>query len=145
MADYKEIMNEVVGKAKSVAENSGVRDVYESGLGRAKSYAKIAKLTVEENRESDELRRVFVEIGKLYYEQSEGKAEGFFSSLFAQVKEIEGRIRATQDEIDAIRGEITERSRVREKEKESGKETFTEKEIQHFEDIVSAAEKDGML
>lgn len=145
MADYREIVNEVVDKAKSVAESSGMRGVYESGIGRAKSYAKIARLTVEENRESDELRRVYVEIGKLYYEQTEGKGEGYFSSLFSQVKEIEAQIQATQDEIDAIRGEITERSRAREQEKASGKDSFTEEELQHFEDIVSAAEKDGML
>ena len=146
MAEYKDFMNDIVDRAKSAVESSGVREVYDSGLSRAKSYAKIAKLTMEENRQSEELRRVFVEIGKLYYEQCDGKADGFFSSLFSQVKEIESDIRATEEKIDAIRGEISERSRVRKQQKaEAGKEAFTEEEIQHFEDIVNSAEKDGML
>lgn len=112
MADYKDIVNDVIGRANTIAEETGVKEVYADGLSRAKSYAKIARLTFDINRENEELRRVFTEIGKLFYEQAEGKAEGFYASLFSRVEEIRGVIADREAEIDGIRNEIAERSRA---------------------------------
>ena len=46
MADYKDIIsgtiNSIVGKVKEVAESGAVRDIYENGANRAKSYGRIA-------------------------------------------------------------------------------------------------------
>ena len=70
MANYKDIitgtLNNLVGKAKEVAENGTVRNIYEQGSTRAKAYARIAKLGLEVNGDTEELRRVYTEIGKLY-------------------------------------------------------------------------------
>ena len=112
MADYKEIVNEVIDRAGTIAEETGVKEVYANGLSRAKSYAKIAKLTVGVNRDNEELGRVFTEIGKLFYEQSGGKGEGFYSSLFAKVEELRESIAEKEKEIDSVKDEIAERSRV---------------------------------
>ena len=53
MADYKDIIsgtiNSIVGKVKEVAESGAVRDIYENGANRAKSYGRIAKLALELN------------------------------------------------------------------------------------------------
>ena len=74
MADYKDIikgtLSSIAGKVKEVAESGTVRDIYDKGASRAKSYTRIAKLTLEMNGESEELKRVYTEIGKLYYEQA---------------------------------------------------------------------------
>ena len=73
MADYKDIIsgtiNSIVGKVKEVAESGAVRDIYENGANRAKSYGRIAKLALELNGENEELKRVYTEIGRLYYDQ----------------------------------------------------------------------------
>ena len=67
MADYKDIIsgtiNSIVGKVKEVAESGAVRDIYENGANRAKSYGRIAKLALELNGENEELKRVYTEIG----------------------------------------------------------------------------------
>ncbi len=66
MADYKDIITgtlnslldkakdlaksdtvtQFVGKVKNTAENNTVRDIYQQGAGRAKSYGRIAKLNL---------------------------------------------------------------------------------------------------
>ena len=100
MADYKDIIsgtiNSIVGKVKEVAESGAVRDIYENGANRAKSYGRIAKLALELNGENEELKRVYTEIGRLYYEQAKDAPEGFFAPLFAQAEEICGRIAAKE-------------------------------------------------
>ncbi len=105
MADYKDIIsgtiNSIVGKVKEVAESGAVRDIYENGANRAKSYGRIAKLALELNGENEELKRVYTEIGRLYYEQAKDAPEGFFAPLFAQAEEICGRIAAKEDEINS--------------------------------------------
>ena len=79
MADYKDIIsgtiNSIVGKVKEVAESGAVRDIYENGASRAKSYGRIAKLALELNGENEELKRVYTEIGRLYYEQAKDAPE----------------------------------------------------------------------
>ena len=66
MTDYKDIIsgtiNSIVGKVKEVAESGAVRDIYENGANRAKSYGRIAKLALELNGENEELKRVYTEI-----------------------------------------------------------------------------------
>ena len=71
-------LGELLKKAKEVGaqavetvdKNGTVREAYARGTERTKTYAKIAKLTLELNGESDELRRIYTEIGKLYFEQN---------------------------------------------------------------------------
>ena len=73
MADYKDIitgtLNNIVGKVKEVADSGAIKDIYEHGANRAKSYGQMAKLSLEINGDSEELKRVYAEIGRLYYDQ----------------------------------------------------------------------------
>ena len=101
------------------------------GTERTRAYARIAKLTLAGNNENDELKKIYTEIGKLYFEQQQGTADGFFAPLFAQAKERVENIRAIEAEIDALREKIAE---------ESGEKDI-EVEIGAFDDIVSADEK----
>ena len=101
------------------------------GTERTRAYARIARLTLAGNNENDELKKIYTEIGKLYFEQQQGTANGFFAPLFAQAKERAENIRAIEAEIDALREKIAE---------ESGEKDI-EVEIGAFDDIVSADEK----
>ena len=117
MADYKDIikgtLNNIAGKVKEVAasdtvqnfcgkvkeaaETGSVKEIYDKGASRAKAYSRIAKLTLEMNGESEELKRVYTEIGKLYYDQAKDAPEGFFAPLFNQVQEISAGILAKEE------------------------------------------------
>ena len=136
MADYKDIitgtLNNIVGKVKEAANTGAVRDIYEQGASRAKSYGRIAKLTLEVNGESEELKRIYTEIGKLYFEQAKDAPEGFFAPLFAQAEEIRQRIQLKEAEIEAMKAEFG-----------SEDDADIDVEIGEFEDVVDATETDG--
>ena len=137
MADYKDIIagtiGNIVGKVKEVAESGTVLDIYDKGASRAKSYTRIAKLTLEMNGESEELKRVYTEIGKLYYEQAKDAPEGFFAPLFSQVKEISDSILAKEEEINAMKAEFEAECAAKD----------IDVEIGEFDDIVDATASDG--
>lgn len=136
MADYKSIiagtLNSLASKVKEVAESGSVRDIYDRGAGRAKAYARIAKLSLELNGENEELKKVYAEIGRLYYEQSKDAPEGFFAPLFAQAEELYAGISERQDEINSLRAEM----------EAEGSLDDIDVEISEFEEIVSAAEQE---
>ena len=136
MADYKSIiagtLNSLASKVKEVAESGSVRDIYDRGAGRAKAYARIAKLSLELNGENEELKKVYAEIGRLYYEQAKDAPEGFFAPLFAQAEELYAGISARQDEINSLRAEM----------EAEGSLDDIDVEISEFEEIVSAAEQE---
>ena len=150
MSDYKDIFSSIVDKAKefaasdavsglvekvkTVAEESGVARVYEDGAARTKAYAKIAKLTVELNGSSEELKRVYAEIGKLYYEQAKDAPEGYFAPLFAQAAELNVAIDSKQAEVQVLKDEFGLNH------PENGEEV----EIADFEQIVNETESDGV-
>ena len=110
MADYKELLSGLADKAKGildgVSEKGGVKEIYSQGLSRAKEFGNIAKLTLEINSLSEELKKVYTEIGKLYFEENRDKPEGFYSGLFAKVEELSEKIRGLDDEIKAMKDKI---------------------------------------
>lgn len=136
MANYKDIitgtLNNLVSKAKEAADNGTVRNIYEQGSARAKAYARIAKLGLEVNGDTEELRRVYTEIGKLYYEENRDNPQGFFAPLFQQAEELTERIKAKSDEMDALKDEAAQTA-----------DKDLEVEIGDFEDVVSSTEDDG--
>ena len=136
MADYKDIIagtiKNLAGKVKDIAESGTVRGIYEQGAERAKAYGTIAKLTLEVNGDAEELKRVYTEIGKLYFEQNRENPEGFFTSLFSQVEEINARIHEKEDTINELKARL-----------EADKAADIDVEIGDFEDIVDSTEADG--
>jgi len=136
MADYRSMitgaLNSLTSKVKEVAENTNVRDIYDRGANRAKAYARIAKLSLELNGENEELKKVYAEIGKLYFEQAKDAPEGFFAPLFAQAEEIYSIISSKEDEINALRAEMAAEESVED----------IDVEISEFEEVVAAAEQE---
>lgn len=142
MADYKDIITGTIknlaGKAKDFAESSTVRGIYEHGAERAKAYGAIAKLTLEISGDTEELKRAYTEIGKLYFEQARENPEGFFAPLFAQVEEINGRIHANEDAIADIKAQIEA-----ENADSDGLGIDISVEFGDFDDVVGSTEADG--
>lgn len=116
---------------ETVDRDGAVRGVYERGAARTKAYARMAKLNVELNRESEELRRVYTEIGRLYFEQARESAEGFFVPLFAQAETTAAKLRSIESELAALKEQTLGESA----------EKDIEVEIGAFDDVVSADEK----
>lgn len=107
MANFKELFSGTIGKAvnkvKEVADSGVVRDFYEQSTDKVKSYGRIAKLNLEISGHNEELKRLYTEIGKQYYEQAKGCPEGFFASLFAQVDDLVEEVTEKQAEIAALK------------------------------------------
>ena len=139
MASYKDILGGTLrslgDKVKEVSEAGGVKEIYTRGAERAKSYARAAKLSLEINGETEELRKIYTEIGKLYFDQNREAPGALFAGLFAQAEEIRGRLADKEAEIRGMR-----ESFEAEQAEKSGE---LEVEIGEFEDIVNATETDG--
>jgi hypothetical protein len=137
MADYKDILSgtlgKLAGKAKEAADASGVLDVYAQGTNRAKAFGQMAKLTLELNGEHEELKRIYTEIGRLYFEQARENPDGFFAPLFEQAERVTGRIREKRAKIDELHETYG-----------APKQDDIDVEIGDFDDVVSATEADGM-
>lgn len=137
MADYKDILSgtigKLAGKAKEAANASGVLDVYAQGTNRAKALGQIAKLSLELNGEHEELKRIYTEIGRLYFEQAREAPEGFFVPLFEQAERVSRNIREKRARIDALHETYG-----------TPVQSDIDVEIGDFDDVVSATEADGM-
>ena len=137
MADYKDILSgtlgKVVNRVKDAAENSGVAGVYAQGAGRARAFGQIAKLSLAINGESEELKRVYAEIGRLYFAEAQNAPEGVFAPLFEQAQKLTAGIRDKQTQISQIRETYG-----------AAEEHDIDVEFGEFDDIVDATAADGM-
>ena len=75
-------------KVREVTESERVRGLYEQGAERVKNVAKAARLTLDSSRDSAELKKVYAEIGKLYFEENRSAPELLYAGLFSQAEEL---------------------------------------------------------
>ncbi len=134
MADYMEFLGALVNKAKDAVENSGVKEVYQQGADRAKAYSRIARLTLSMNSQADELKKVYTEIGKLYFEQNREKPEGVFAPLFAQAGTLMAELRAKEKEVQELKEELSAEKDI---------EVEISEDIDDFDAVVDATENEG--
>ena len=137
MADYKELFGSLVNKAKDVMESTGVTEVYQKGASRTKAYSRIARLTLDTNSQADELRKVYTEIGRLYFELARENPEGVFAPLFAQAGKLMDELKAKEDELEELK-----RSLGAEAEEKDIEVEITQ-DIDEFDQVVSATEAEG--
>ena len=137
MADYKELFGSLVNKAKDVMESTGVTEVYQRGASRTKAYSRIARLTLDTNSQAEELRKVYTEIGRLYFEQARENPEGVFAPLFAQAGKLMDELKAKEEELEELK-----RSLVAEAEEKDIEVEITQ-DIDEFDQVVSATEAEG--
>ena len=137
MADYKELFGSLVNKAKDVMESTGVTEVYQKGASRTKAYSRIARLTLDTNSQAAELRKVYTEIGRLYFEQARENPEGVFAPLFAQAGKLMDELKAKESELEQLK------SGLRDEAEEKDIEVEITQDIDDFDQIVNATEAEG--
>ena len=137
MADYKELFGSLVNKAKDVMESTGVTEVYQKGASRTKAYSRIARLTLDTNSQADELRKVYTEIGRLYYEQARENPDGVFAPLFAQAGKLMDELKAKEAELEQLKNGL------RDEAEEKDIEVEITQDIDDFDQIVNATEAEG--
>ncbi len=132
-------VEQVRRKLDEATEGTVVRSVYEQGAARTKIYAKIAKLSLGVNGQTEELKKVYAEIGKLYFEQAREAPEGIFAPLFGQAETLIASIRADADEIEELKAKIEAQ------QQDIDVEITQEPDdgMDDFERIVDATENEG--
>ena len=107
MPNYKDILSGTLrslgDKVKEVGEAGGVKEIYSRGAERAKSYARAAKLSLAINGETEELRKIYTEIGKLYFEQNAAAPGPLYQGLFAQAEELREKLLALEAELKSMK------------------------------------------
>ena len=135
MSSYKELLNDALNglgsKVREVAESEKVRSVYEQGAERVKAVAKVARLTVATSRDSEELKKVYAEIGKLCFEENRRAPGALYAGLFAQAEELIASLRSKEEELGVMKAE------------HEAARGGIEMEIGDFEDVVNATESAG--
>ena len=135
MSSYKELLTDALNglgsKVREVAESEKVRSVYEQGAERVKNVAKVAKLTVATTRDSEELKKVYTEIGKLCFEENRYAPPALYTGLFAQAEELIASLRSKEEELGVMKAE------------HEAARGGIEMEIGDFEDVVNATESAG--
>mgnify|MGYP007102087077 CR=1 FL=1 len=134
MADYKELLGALVNKAKDAVESSGIGGVYQQGADRAKAYSRIARLTLSMNSQVDELKKVYTEIGKLYFQQARENPEGVFAPLFAQVGTLMADLEAKEKEVRELKEQLNAEKDI---------EVEISVQIDDFDAVVDATENEG--
>ena len=93
-------------------------------MDKTRDAARLAKLTVALTGEKDALKKAYIELGKAYYEEHHGDAEGLYAQLVEEVDAVNARIEEMQAEIDSLKG------------------SFHGSEDASFEDVVAQDEGD---
>lgn len=131
MANYRSMIkgtasalgNKAKEKIKSAAQSNKVRSVYDRSSTTARCYANIAKLNVKINGELEEQKKVFVEIGRLYFDQHRNDPEDYFVPLFEELAAMDQKIEALRTELYEAKASIA-----------AAKEKTLEVEIIDFKD-----------
>jgi len=89
--------------AEKVAD--GAKDVADKAADTAKAGSRIAKLNIEIATERDNMKKTYLEIGKLYYDTHKDDPEGFFIQLCEEIALAEKNIANKQAEIDALKAD----------------------------------------
>ncbi|MPM30545.1 hypothetical protein SDC9_77095 [bioreactor metagenome] len=87
-------LEELKGKAKDVAQ---------TGVARVLDTGRIAKLSLSNATEAEGLKKVYMEIGRLYYEQHGLCPDSRFESLCDKVTETKARVVANKALITEIK------------------------------------------
>ena len=110
MADYKSILkgtlNSVTKKAKDYVESGSLKEAYDKGSTTARCYANIAKLSLQINGELEEENKVFIEIGRLCYDENRENPDGRYAPLFDELKAMDERIEKMREELEAAKAAV---------------------------------------
>lgn len=101
MKDFSEIKNVVLSSIGKAADAG--KGIANKAADKAKSGARIAKLTMEIAGEKENLKKAYTEMGKLYYDTHKDDPEGFFIQLCDEVALAQRNIAEKEAEISALK------------------------------------------
>ncbi|MEG1632969.1 MAG: hypothetical protein RR314_02840 [Oscillospiraceae bacterium] len=125
MSDYNDFKEAFKATVNGVADIA--RDIAVGAGDKAKSLGRTAKLSMEQSAERENARKVYTEIGRLYYETNRKDPGEFFVQLFDEVT-------LANDRIEAIDRELAELKKA------GGDDDCTDAS---FEDVVDADEQEA--
>ena len=117
--NFDSLMDTITNLRERSAEYANV------AMDKTKDAARLAKLTIALTAEKDALKKVYIELGKAYYEEHHNDAEGLYAQLVEEVDAVNARIEEMQSEIDSLKG------------------SFHASDDAGFEDVVAQDEGDG--
>ena len=90
---------------KDFAEKAvdATKDVAEKAADKAKAGSRIAKLNIEIAGEKENMKKTYIEIGKLYYDTHKDDPEGFFIQLCEEIALAEKNIADKEAEIAELK------------------------------------------
>jgi len=98
-------IGQAVDATKDFAEKAVdvTKDVAEKAGDKAKAGTRIAKLNIEIAGEKENMKKTFIEIGKLYYDTHKEDPEGFFIQLCEEIALAEKNIADKEAEIAELK------------------------------------------
>ena len=110
MADYKSMIKGTISavgkKAKEYVESGALKDAYDRSSTTAMCYANIAKLNLQINGELEEQKKVFLEIGRICYDENRDAPYGKYAPLFDELTKIDERIETMRRELEAAKAAV---------------------------------------
>ena len=83
-------------------------DLAQAGVAQSKRVAEMAKLKTDNMAEEDNIKKAYIEIGKLYYAEKGLTAEGAYASACEKITAARAAIEANKDRIAELRNEADE-------------------------------------
>lgn len=96
---------DIKDKASEIAKNVvGITsDAAQIAADKSKKAAKIARLSIENTTETEKIKKLYAEIGKLYCELYADLYDVAFADMMQQIQQSNEKIAANRSEIDALR------------------------------------------
>ena len=100
-------LGQAIDATKDIAEKAAdaTKDIAEKAADKAKAGGRIAKLNIEIATERDNMKKTFIEIGKLYYDTHKDDPDGFFIQLCEEIALAEKNIADKEAEIAELKAE----------------------------------------
>lgn len=98
-------LGQAIDATKDMAEKAAdaTKDIAEKAADKAKAGSRVAKLNIEIATERDNMKKTFIEIGKLYYDTHKEDPEGFFIQLCEEIALAEKNIADKEAEIAELK------------------------------------------
>lgn len=104
--DFSDLKEKVGEFASTAAEKAKV--IASTTAEQTKRLARIAKLNLEISAEKDNIKKSYIELGKLYYETHKDAPEGFFTQLCEEVSAAYAVIAEKEAELDELKASVSE-------------------------------------
>lgn len=101
MADFNEMKEKAADFAFTAAGKA--KDFASFATDRAKKLTRQAKLSLELNTEKERQKKIFADIGRLYYETHRENPEGFFIQLVEEAGVVAESIAAKEAELASLK------------------------------------------